>query len=211
MVAETDEGPVWTGKIDWLGKSDRSVDEVMIAIGEGEVGMDGMSATDEAAGWLEDYLNSVGGSKALHRLSRLPAPKRVTKTHPQASRGEAQDPLRVRGLSEDHRLDTARGTPACSRGGRLLETQITVPTVPTTSHTHTSYTPSPPSTGPRSGNSSGQWFNSPGDRADCGPDRRCGGMTPRRPAEHPSPVPPYAARGARDGPTSPGTGQKIGR
>ncbi len=61
MVAETDEGVVLTGKVNWLGKSDRSVEDVSAAMAEG--GMETISAVDEAAGWLEDYLTSVGGVK----------------------------------------------------------------------------------------------------------------------------------------------------
>ena len=52
---------VITGRVDWDGSTDRSVDDVMLAMSEG--GMDGMSAVDEAAAWLKDYLNLVGGSK----------------------------------------------------------------------------------------------------------------------------------------------------
>lgn len=61
-VADTDEGEVWTGKVEWQGDADHSIDEVIYALSEG--GMDGMSAVDEAAGWLEDYLNLEGGSKS---------------------------------------------------------------------------------------------------------------------------------------------------
>ena len=61
-VADTDEGEVWTGRVDWLGDAEHSVDEVIYALGDG--GMEGVSVVDEAGGWLEDYLKSEGGSKA---------------------------------------------------------------------------------------------------------------------------------------------------
>jgi AAA domain len=60
-VAETDDGPVWTGRIEWGEESDRSVSEVMAtAVDAGE----GVSAVGEATDWLEDYLTLHGGSKA---------------------------------------------------------------------------------------------------------------------------------------------------
>ena len=58
-VADTHEGPVWTGRVEWLGESDRSVKDVMEAMSVG--GMETMTAVDDAAGWLEDYLASAGG------------------------------------------------------------------------------------------------------------------------------------------------------
>jgi hypothetical protein len=60
VVAETDEGVVDAGKIDWLGKSDRSISDVLADTSEGR---DATRATDEALGWLEDFLTSVGGAK----------------------------------------------------------------------------------------------------------------------------------------------------
>ena len=53
---------MWTGKVEWQGDAERSVDEVIYALSEG--GMAGVSAVDEAAAWLEDYLTAEGGSKA---------------------------------------------------------------------------------------------------------------------------------------------------
>lgn len=58
-VATTDEGEVWTGRVDWLGESERTIDQVMEELGEGGTVR---SATTEAAGWLEDHLTSQGGS-----------------------------------------------------------------------------------------------------------------------------------------------------
>lgn len=57
-VAETDEGPVWTGHVVWQGETHRSIDEVIRAANErGEV----RTATQEAVEWLTDYL-------ALHQV-----------------------------------------------------------------------------------------------------------------------------------------------
>ena len=140
-VAETDEGPVWTGKIDWLGKSDRSVDEVMIAMGEG--GMDGMSAVDEAAAWLEDYLTAEGGSKA----SSIVKTAGGKQGHNDRNLKRAASKIKIRYESEGFPRTTIWTLPASlmpsTNGDAALETLPTVPTVPTGSHTHTKETASP--------------------------------------------------------------------
>ena len=53
MVADTDEGPVWTGRLRWGDSDNRSISEVLRSAAESA---DARSATDEAAGWLADYL-----------------------------------------------------------------------------------------------------------------------------------------------------------
>lgn len=58
LVASTDEGPIYTGKVVWLDETNRSVAEAMAAAGEGP---GAASATSECAEWLEDYLQSSGG------------------------------------------------------------------------------------------------------------------------------------------------------
>ena len=59
-VADTEEGPVWTGKLEWLGESDRSIREAVDATA---ASAGNRTATDEAAAWLQDYLVSVGGTQ----------------------------------------------------------------------------------------------------------------------------------------------------
>jgi hypothetical protein len=58
-VAETPEGPVWTGKIEWLGETDQTIREAIVAAAENS---GDMTARQEAALWLVDYLTSQGGS-----------------------------------------------------------------------------------------------------------------------------------------------------
>ncbi len=53
QVAETDEGPVWTGQIVWTGETDRTIADVLRSTGESA---DTRTATAEAAAWLVDYL-----------------------------------------------------------------------------------------------------------------------------------------------------------
>jgi len=67
QVADTPEGPVWTGKVAWKGEVARSIDE---ALQSTEDGPDGRSATSEAAGWLSDYLGSQGGEAGSAEVKR---------------------------------------------------------------------------------------------------------------------------------------------
>jgi hypothetical protein len=60
-VADTDDGPVWTGRIVWGEESDRSVSEMLATASDG---VDDLSVVSEAAGWLTDYLELNDGSKA---------------------------------------------------------------------------------------------------------------------------------------------------
>jgi energy-coupling factor transporter ATP-binding protein EcfA2 len=133
-VADTDEGEVWTGKVEWQGDADRSVDEVIYALAEG--GMDGMSAVDEAAGWLEDYLNSVGWSKA----SSIVKSAGLKQGHKAHNLNRAAAKLKIRYDSEGFPRTTVWTLPAdlqrAANGDNALETLSTVTTVPTTSHTH---------------------------------------------------------------------------
>lgn len=66
-VADTPEGEVWTGRLDWLGETDRSIKEAMVSAAE----MAGdKSATTEAAEWLADYLHSQDGSADSATIKR---------------------------------------------------------------------------------------------------------------------------------------------
>ena len=67
-VADTCEGPIWTGKLEWTGEASRSIREAL------EVGTEtsgDRSATSEAADWLQDYLSSQDNHAAdFARISR---------------------------------------------------------------------------------------------------------------------------------------------
>lgn len=60
-VADTDEGPIWVGKVRWLGESDVSIRDALMAAGSG---MDTRTATTDAEKWLSDFLTSAGGCAA---------------------------------------------------------------------------------------------------------------------------------------------------
>ncbi len=57
-VADTEEGPVWTGRLAWTGEREGTIRDALEAAGDGS----DRTATSEAVGWLEDYLTSQGGT-----------------------------------------------------------------------------------------------------------------------------------------------------
>jgi hypothetical protein len=63
-VADTDEGPVFTGQLAWLGETDRTIRDVLRYAAESS---DTRTNTEEAAVWLDDYLRmrKVEASKVI--------------------------------------------------------------------------------------------------------------------------------------------------
>ena len=68
LVAETEDGPVTTGKVEWIGKSDRSIREVLVDAHD--AGREAMQPGEDPVGWLRDYLESQGGEKASGSVKR---------------------------------------------------------------------------------------------------------------------------------------------
>lgn len=58
-VADTDEGPVFTGRINWQGETDRSIREILQSTGDAP---EERNAVKEAAAWLIDYLTGMDGT-----------------------------------------------------------------------------------------------------------------------------------------------------
>jgi hypothetical protein len=56
MVAETAEGPVWTGRLEWTEDTDLTINDALEAIAQGAR----KGATKDAAEWLAGYLESQG-------------------------------------------------------------------------------------------------------------------------------------------------------
>ena len=132
-VAQTADGDVWTGKVDWLGKSDHSVEDVMVAMSEG--GMEVMAAAEEAAGWLADYLESVGGSKE----SKIVKDAGAKAGHTERTLSRAASKLRIRVESSGFPRRTIWTLPANlqvdGNGATSLESHTTGTTGATSSHT----------------------------------------------------------------------------
>jgi hypothetical protein len=57
-VADTPEGPVYTGKLEWTGESDLSIRDALDAA---SLPSGDKTATSEAMDWLQDYLSSENG------------------------------------------------------------------------------------------------------------------------------------------------------
>lgn len=66
-VMDTDEGPIFTGRVDWTGETPRSLSEVIQAASEGA---DNRTATQEAADWLTDWLTAMGGTDESANIKR---------------------------------------------------------------------------------------------------------------------------------------------
>jgi hypothetical protein len=66
-VADTDEGPVLTGCIRWLGETARSIQDALNTASEPA---EARSATREAAEWLTDYLTAQGGTENSASIKR---------------------------------------------------------------------------------------------------------------------------------------------
>lgn len=58
-VADTDEGPVFTGRVNWLGESDQSIRDLLESATETA---ESRTSVGEAKTWLVEYLTSVGGT-----------------------------------------------------------------------------------------------------------------------------------------------------
>lgn len=66
-VADTEEGPIFTGRVDWTGETPRSLADVIDAAAQGS---DDRSATQEATDWLTDWLTSQGGTDESANIKR---------------------------------------------------------------------------------------------------------------------------------------------
>lgn len=66
-VTDTDEGPVYTGKVDWQAETPRTLSEVLEAASEGS---ENRTATQEAGDWLTDWLTSQGGTDESATIKR---------------------------------------------------------------------------------------------------------------------------------------------
>lgn len=131
MVAETDDGEVWTGALRWAEDSTRTISE---ALADTTADPDDRTATTEAADWLEDYLASNGGT----------APSKDCKTvgrkagHSESALKRARQRLKVTSTSEGFPRttfwslpDTQLGQSSQATPGESDPTELTGPTGPT--------------------------------------------------------------------------------
>lgn len=127
-VADTDEGPVWTGRLDWQQDSTRSVQDVL---SEGPQDAESRTATGDAAAWLTDYLTGQGGTAPYADL--MPAAR--TAGHSDSAVKRARARTRVVSTSEGFPRRSFWSLPGTqpatsqvtsSRGGDLTElTELT--------------------------------------------------------------------------------------
>lgn len=133
-VGDTDEGPVFTGRINWLGETERSITDVLA---EADEGPDAGSATSEAGDWLVDHLTSQGGIDESAAIKK--AGKKMG--HSESSLKRARKRLRVESESSGFPLRTFWKLPDTqitesddavgSAHGESDPTELTDPTGPT--------------------------------------------------------------------------------
>jgi hypothetical protein len=66
-VADTSEGPIWTGRVDWNGETERTLADLLEVAATGP---EHRTATQEAAEWLADWLASQGGTDDSASIKR---------------------------------------------------------------------------------------------------------------------------------------------
>jgi hypothetical protein len=88
-VADTDEGPVLTGKLHWQGETDRTIEDVL-RDGMTDRGADDDSVVSEAAAWLTDYLQ-------IHKVIESQETKRAAKEvgHSETALRRAREKIRA--------------------------------------------------------------------------------------------------------------------
>lgn len=127
-VADTDDGPIFTGRVDWQGETPRSLGDVIEAA---SAGAEVRTATQEAGEWLTDWLASVGGTDESAVIKREGA-----------KAGHSQDALK-RARHRVGAVATSEGFPrrtfwtlpdsgpVGAPSGESCMTALTTPTAPT--------------------------------------------------------------------------------
>lgn len=122
-VAQTDEGPVWTTRLHWLGETDRTIDDAITSASN--PGTD-PGATSEATDWLQDYLASQGGAAE----SKLAKDEGRKAGHSEDAIKRASKRLRVKVISAGFPRRTSwKLSPQSAQGdGESVVTALTTPT-----------------------------------------------------------------------------------
>lgn len=123
-VADTDEGPIWTGRVDWLEETPRSLAEVLEAASEGA---ENRTATQEAADWLTDWLTSQGGVDESASIKR----EGSKAGHSPDSLKRARRRIGATVTSEGFPRRTYWSLPVGATPGESAPTALTTPTAPT--------------------------------------------------------------------------------
>jgi hypothetical protein len=64
-VADHEEGEIWTSRVRWIGESDLSIADALMAVGESA---DARTAVKDAEDWLRDFLVGMGGCAASAKV-----------------------------------------------------------------------------------------------------------------------------------------------
>lgn len=135
VVAETDEGPVVTGKLTWLGESDRTIRDALESAGDTP---DTRTATNDALGWLTDYLTDNGGAADHADIKRagaqaghsIDALKRA-RTRGNITSTSYGYPRRTQWALPGTQIHADPDTAVSATHGESTPTALTTPTAPT--------------------------------------------------------------------------------
>lgn len=130
LAAETAEGPVWTGKIEWAGDSSQSIRDVLETAG---AAAGDRTATSEAMDWLKDYLSDQPSHSADSATIKREAAK---VDHSKDALVRAKNRLGITCISEGFPRKTVWVLPVNASSGRLTTTASTAMTATTAANTH---------------------------------------------------------------------------
>lgn len=130
-VADTDDGPVWTGALKWDAESARSIND---ALADTATDPDDRTAAEDAAEWLSDYLEGNGGTAPsidCKRLGKIAG-------HSESAVKRARQRLRIASTSQGFPRTTYWTLPGTQSAhpsrltpGESELTELTEPTGPT--------------------------------------------------------------------------------
>lgn len=127
-VADTDEGEVWTGRLAWRNDRTETIREVLESSGEG---LDARSATQEAADWLSDYLESVGGTASSVEIKKVGASAGHSQDTLKRARRVIGAPSSASGFPRQTFWSLPEPEVSRSNSGESSLTTLTAPTAPT--------------------------------------------------------------------------------
>jgi hypothetical protein len=122
-VADTLEGPVWTGKLVWTGETERSIRDALESAVEASIDK---TATSEAQAWLEDYLTSKDGSAESATVKR----EGLKQGHSKDALRRACHRLGVSVITTGFPRRSVWTLPISARAGRCQSTASTAATAP---------------------------------------------------------------------------------
>ena len=127
-VADTDDGPIFTGRVDWQDETPRSLGDVIDAA---SAGAEVRTATQEAAEWLTDWLASVGGTDESAVIKREGAKAGHSQDALKRARHRVGAVANSEGFPRRTFWTLPDSAPVGAPSGGSCMTALTTPTAPT--------------------------------------------------------------------------------